>query len=34
MAQAFTMDCETLETEYLGQTAGHSFMNDITLSGD
>ena len=28
------MDCETLETEFLGQTGGHSFANDITISDD
>ena len=28
------MDCETLETQFLGQTASHSFANDITLSDD
>jgi hypothetical protein len=28
------MDENTLETLFLGQTAGHSFMNDITLSED
>jgi hypothetical protein len=34
MCGGFTMDENTLETFFLGQTAGHSFMNDITLSED
>jgi len=34
MCGGFTMDENTLETLFLGQTAGHSFMNDITLSDD